>query len=76
MAGSYKKAPRKDDRQPPTVALQREIEEQTAAFLKRGGEIQYICKGVSGQVIPPPRQPVPTKKNEVPQAAPAGKAAG
>ncbi|HTN33140.1 MAG TPA: hypothetical protein VL091_03985 [Marinobacter sp.] len=28
------------------------IEEQTAAFLKSGGAVQYIVKGTSGQVYP------------------------
>ena len=29
-----------------------EIEEQTAAFLKSGGSVQYVVKGRSGQVVP------------------------
>jgi hypothetical protein len=29
------------------------IEEQTAAFLKSGGAIDYIVKGKSGQILPP-----------------------
>lgn len=29
------------------------IEEQTAAFLKSGGSIQYIGKGTSGRIDPP-----------------------
>ncbi|MDO3387508.1 hypothetical protein QWI17_16825 [Gilvimarinus sp. SDUM040013] len=28
------------------------IEEQTAAFLKAGGTIEYVGKGTSGQVYP------------------------
>ncbi|WP_417515301.1 hypothetical protein [Marinobacter sp.] len=32
-----------------TTAL---IEEQTAAFLKAGGAIEYVVKGTSGQVFP------------------------
>lgn len=28
------------------------IEEQTAAFLKAGGAVQYIVKGTSGQILP------------------------
>ncbi len=28
------------------------IEEQTAAFLKSGGAIQYVVKGKSGQIVP------------------------
>jgi hypothetical protein len=29
------------------------IEEQTAAFLKSGGAIDYVVKGKSGQILPP-----------------------
>lgn len=29
-----------------------EIEEQTAAFLKSGGSVEYVVKGRSGQVVP------------------------
>jgi len=28
------------------------IEEQTAAFLKAGGAVQYVVKGKSGQIAP------------------------
>ena len=28
------------------------IEEQTAAFLKAGGTVEYVVKGTSGQVAP------------------------
>ena len=38
------------------------IEEQTAAFLKKGGAIEYIVKGKSGQVVPPVTKPLNPKK--------------
>lgn len=28
------------------------IEEQTAAFLKSGGAVEYVGKGKSGQIVP------------------------
>jgi len=37
------------NRMPPSVAQQREIAAQTEAFLAKGGEIQQIPNGVSGQ---------------------------
>lgn len=33
------------------------IEEQTAAFIKAGGAIEYVVKGTSGQVVPPVAKP-------------------
>ncbi len=33
------------------------IEEQTAAFLKAGGAIQYVVKGTSGQALPTGQKP-------------------
>ncbi len=39
------------------------IEEQTAAFLKAGGSIEYVVKGTSGQVVPPVSKPS-TPKND------------
>jgi hypothetical protein len=38
------------------------IEEQTAAFLKSGGAVQYVVKGVSGQIVPPPTKQPEVKK--------------
>jgi hypothetical protein len=32
------------------IETQRSIEEQTAAFLKSGGQVQHIPNGVTGQV--------------------------
>lgn len=37
------------------------IEEQTAAFLKAGGAIQYIVKGTSGQILPAGSKPASPK---------------
>jgi N-acetylmuramic acid 6-phosphate (MurNAc-6-P) etherase len=37
------------------------IEEQTAAFLKSGGAIQYVVKGTSGQIIPAAAKPISPK---------------
>ncbi|BBP81840.1 MULTISPECIES: hypothetical protein [Pseudomonas] len=37
---------------PPAVETSESIAEQVAAFLKSGGEIQKIAKGVSGQGAP------------------------
>lgn len=34
---------------PPPLMQQRQIAEQTAAFLAKGGEIQCVANGVSGQ---------------------------
>jgi hypothetical protein len=39
-----------------------QIEEQTAAFLKAGGSVEYVGKGKSGQVAPGPK-PVNAKGN-------------
>ncbi|MCC6076881.1 hypothetical protein ACFPTX_04190 [Pseudomonas sp. GCM10022188] len=33
----------------PSAEARRELEEQVAAFLKSGGEVQQIPRGVSGQ---------------------------
>jgi hypothetical protein len=40
---------------PPAVETSESINEQIAAFLKQGGEIQQIAKGVSGQTFTPSR---------------------
>ncbi|MBL3555255.1 MULTISPECIES: hypothetical protein [Marinobacter] len=37
------------------------IEEQTAAFLKSGGSVEYVGKGKSGQFAAPAPRPVNTK---------------
>ena len=37
-------------KQPPAVETSASIEEQTAAFLKSGGSVEYVGKGKSGQV--------------------------
>lgn len=37
------------------------IEEQTAAFLKAGGAIQYVVKGRSGQIAPVGPKPLTPK---------------
>lgn len=50
-----------------SAEARRLIEEQTAAFLKLGGEIQHIPKGVSGQVYPAPAK-VPFTKSKTPQS--------
>lgn len=38
------------------------IEEQTAAFLKAGGSVEYVVKGTSGQIPPAGAKPAPAKK--------------
>lgn len=38
------------------------IEEQTAAFLKSGGAVEYVGKGQSGQLASPAAKPVELKK--------------
>lgn len=38
------------------------IEEQTAAFLKAGGSIEYVVKGTSGQVLSSGAKPASPKK--------------
>ncbi len=38
------------------------IEEQTAAFLKAGGSIEYVVKGTSGQVLSSGAKPAGPKK--------------
>jgi len=37
------------------------IEEQTAAFLKAGGSVEYVGKGKSGQFASPGPQPATAK---------------
>jgi hypothetical protein len=37
------------------------IEEQTAAFLKSGGAIQYVVKGRSGQIVSAGPKQITTK---------------
>ncbi len=39
----------------PAVETSDSINEQIAAFIKQGGEIQQIAKGVSGQTFTPSR---------------------
>ncbi|MBC9249954.1 hypothetical protein A9179_06655 [Pseudomonas alcaligenes] len=46
----------------PAVETSESIEAQVAAFLKSGGEIQQIAKGVSGQSNTPSRHIVIGKK--------------
>ncbi len=45
MAKLYRKSPKKNDQPMLATELHRQIEQQTADFLKRGGEIQYIRNG-------------------------------
>lgn len=40
----------------PSAEARRTLEEQMAAFLKAGGEVQQIPRGVSGQVYGSSRQ--------------------
>ncbi|MBC2655483.1 hypothetical protein H7A76_08535 [Pseudomonas sp. MSSRFD41] len=40
----------------PVVETSESINEQVAAFLKSGGQIQQIAKGVSGQTFSPSKQ--------------------
>jgi hypothetical protein len=40
-----------------------EIEEQTAAFLKAGGSVEYVVKGKSGQVAPTGSKQINLKSN-------------
>lgn len=42
-------------KQAPAVETSESIDEQIAAFLSKGGEIQQIAKGVSGQTFTPSR---------------------
>lgn len=39
------------------------IEEQTAAFLKTGGAVEYVLQGTSGQVAPPASTPAGASSN-------------
>lgn len=39
------------------------IEEQTAAFLKSGGAIEYVVKGTSGQTVPTGSKQINLKSN-------------
>ncbi|SHK05437.1 hypothetical protein SAMN05216369_0203 [Marinobacter antarcticus] len=39
------------------------IEEQTAAFLKSGGAVQYVVKGKSGQIFPTGAKQINPKKS-------------
>jgi hypothetical protein len=57
MASTPPKKPALKGKQSPTAETQRSIEEQTAAFLKCGGQIQRIPNGVTGQTnLAGPRQ--------------------
>ena len=44
-----------------------QLEEQMTAFINRGGEVQQIPNGVSGQVYPAPRRQISLAK-ESPKA--------
>lgn len=46
----------------PSAQARRELEEQMAAFLKAGGEVQEIPRGVSGQTYGSSRQITIAKK--------------
>jgi hypothetical protein len=50
MAANRERAFTQSSRPAPPLDQQRVIAEQTEAFLARGGEIQQIPNGVSGQV--------------------------
>ncbi len=39
------------------------IEEQTAAFLKSGGAVEYVVKGKSGQISPTGSKQINLKSN-------------
>ncbi|MBN7771000.1 hypothetical protein KUV44_06915 [Marinobacter daepoensis] len=45
------------------VLTSAEIEEQTAAFLKAGGQVDYVGKGKSGQASSGGPKPVNVKSN-------------
>jgi len=51
MAAMRVKASNSKPKAAPAVETSESIDAQVAAFLKSGGEIQQIAKGVSGQVF-------------------------
>ncbi|MEG5263983.1 hypothetical protein TRP66_06735 [Pseudomonas sp. JDS28PS106] len=53
MAAMRIKASHSKPKPAPAVETSDSINEQIAAFLKSGGEIQQIAKGVSGQTFAP-----------------------
>ncbi len=66
---SVQKKPAGKTKQTPAAEAQRSIEEQTAAFLKSGGQIQHIPKGTTGQVnLIGPRHITLGKKSNEPSA--------
>lgn len=54
MATMRIKASEMKKKAPPAVETHASIDEQVAAFLQAGGQIQTIPKGVSGQTFAPP----------------------
>jgi hypothetical protein len=55
MAAMRVKASNTKAKPAPAVETSESINDQIAAFLKQGGEIQQIAKGVSGQTFTPSR---------------------
>ncbi|WP_375538273.1 hypothetical protein, partial [Pseudomonas chlororaphis] len=56
MAAMRVKASNSKAKPAPAVETSESINDQIAAFLKSGGEIQQIAKGVSGQTFGPSKQ--------------------
>ncbi|GFZ67392.1 hypothetical protein PSE10B_39140 [Pseudomonas amygdali pv. eriobotryae] len=56
MAAMRIKASHSKAKPAPAVGASDSINAQIAAFLKSGGEIQQIAKGVSGQTFAPSKQ--------------------
>jgi hypothetical protein len=56
MAAMRVKASNSKAKPAPAVETSESINSQIAAFLKSGGEIQQIAKGVSGQTFGPSKQ--------------------
>ncbi|MFJ2689691.1 hypothetical protein OH720_07550 [Pseudomonas sp. WJP1] len=56
MAAMRVKASNSKAKPAPAVETSESINSQIAAFLKSGGEIQQIAKGVSGQSFGPSKQ--------------------
>ncbi|MNK49690.1 hypothetical protein D3C87_685520 [compost metagenome] len=56
MAAMRVKASTSKAKPAPAVETSESINDQIAAFLKSGGEIQQIAKGVSGQTFGPSKQ--------------------
>ncbi|WP_177411319.1 hypothetical protein [Pseudomonas sp. GV071] len=55
MAAMRVKASEMKKKAPPAVETHSSIDDAVSAFLKAGGQIQEIPKGVSGQVFAPSR---------------------